>query len=105
MEGAWLFRLVLQISVGLALASIAALLLLFVRRVIIMRFEAGGCFRTGDYWLIPARPATRDILWPSAPGQASAPRGPEHFYALLAIFENGKLKDLRRKFRPLSFAG
>ncbi len=48
MEGAWLLRLILQISVGLALASIAALLLLFVRRVIIMRFEAANARRRGE---------------------------------------------------------
>jgi hypothetical protein len=29
-----------------------------------IEFSAGGVYRTGDYWLIPARVATGDIEWP-----------------------------------------
>jgi hypothetical protein len=47
----------------------------------------GGAYRTGDYWLIPARTATGDVEWPGtveAP-EALAPHGVEHHYAPLAI--------------------
>ena len=44
-------------------------------------------YRTGDYWLIPARVATGDIEWPKlADGNAEAvlPHGTQHSYAPLA---------------------
>jgi len=41
-------------------------------------------YRTGDYWLIPARVATKDIEWPNAP-EGIPPHGVEHHYAPLAI--------------------
>lgn len=69
-------------------------------------------YRTGDYWLIPARVETGDIEWPEMPGgqpQALPPRGVLHHYAPLAILSvqnhdtivqdgNG---DCRCKFDPL----
>lgn len=51
-------------------------------------------YRTGDYWLIPARTATGDVEWPREGGtdqtnsqrrQAILPHGVEHHYAPLAI--------------------
>lgn len=42
-----------------------------------------GVYRTGDYWLIPARVATKDIEWPSSLPQP--PHGVRHHYAPLAI--------------------
>ena len=50
-------------------------------------------YRTGDYWLIPARTAIGDVLWPRRPQSASAnreplsqpPHGVEHHYAPMAI--------------------
>ncbi len=53
-----------------------------------------GSYRTGDYWLIPARAATRDIEWLGEPGGVS-PHGIDHHYAPLAILKrdnNGKWK-------------
>jgi hypothetical protein len=46
-------------------------------------------YRTGDYWLIPARTATGDVEWPQVDGKplALAPRGVKHHYAPLAILE------------------
>jgi hypothetical protein len=48
-------------------------------------------YRTGDYWLIPARTATGDIEWPrfeedplSVP-LSVPPHGVEHHYAPLAV--------------------
>lgn len=57
-------------------------------------FEQGGDYKTGDHWLIPARVATGDVLWPVAPGpdgrpwpQAEAPRGIVHHIAPLRQIE------------------
>jgi hypothetical protein len=51
-------------------------------------------YRTGDYWLIPARTATGDVEWPTEKGtdgkvisSAMPPHGVEHHYALLAVME------------------
>jgi hypothetical protein len=53
---------------------------------------AGATFRSGDYWLIPARVATGDVIWPTELDAtqtpqpvARAPDGVDHHYAPLAI--------------------
>lgn len=50
-------------------------------------------YRTGDYWLIPARTATGDVEWPGDVGEPEAqpPHGIDHHYAPLAIIENGQI--------------
>jgi hypothetical protein len=59
-------------------------------------FESNdGNYRTGDYWLIPARVATGDVIWPrtveTVAGEERSvalpkpPQGIQHFYAPLAI--------------------
>lgn len=51
-------------------------------------FQEGGAYRTGDYWLIPARTATGDVEWPPKVGgvaPAVPPHGVEHHYGLLGI--------------------
>ena len=50
-------------------------------------FEADGQYRTGDYWLIPARVATGSIEWhPDATGSLlRKPFGIEHHYAPLGF--------------------
>ncbi len=61
-------------------------------------------YRTGDYWLIPARTATGDVEWPGDVGQPEArpPHGVEHHYAPLAIVENGYVQsDCRCRFDQL----
>jgi hypothetical protein len=72
-----------------------------------IQFQKGGNYRTGDYWLIPARTATGDIQWPRIRSTQSTaqsipeslpPHGPEHSYAPLALVEGGKPTDLRRTF-------
>jgi Family of unknown function (DUF6519) len=77
---------------------------------------APGDYRTGDYWLIPARtsgPTTiGDIEWPrdSTPQKnpiQQPPHGIQHRYACLALveFSNGEWKilgDCRSKFSPLA---
>jgi hypothetical protein len=54
-------------------------------------------FSTGDYWLIPARTATGDVIWPQIKDKPAAlrPRGPEHHYAPLAIVEFNKEGQLK----------
>lgn len=70
-------------------------------------------YRTGDYWLIPARVATGDIEWPleldayDIPQPApQPPRGILHHYAPLAILKANQgdwvFTDLRCEFHPLS---
>lgn len=69
-------------------------------------------YRAGDYWLIPARVATGDVLWPrelqgtKPVARALPPHGVEHHYAPIAVIStDGSQKlvleeDLRRKFSP-----
>lgn len=82
-----------------------------------IRFEAGGQYRSGDYWLIPARVATGKVEWPvdSAGGKESArvlpPKGVEHHYAPLGFMswkeDEWQFQSCRCYFEPLSscFAG
>ena len=73
-------------------------------------FKAGGTYRTGDYWLIPARVASGNIEWPEAneAGKLSLlePRGVVHHYAPLGFvtFKDNKLNIQRCscEFEPLS---
>lgn len=63
-----------------------------------IRFEPGGQYRTGDYWLIPARTATGDVEWPRANVNGVVlpagrePHGVEHHYGLLGVlgFDDGE---------------
>ena len=72
---------------------------------------AGNTYRTGDYWLVPARTATADIEWPTttdATGThwpaALPPRGITHHYAPLAVITSDGMggfsvkSDCRRLF-------
>lgn len=71
-------------------------------------FRAPGEYRTGDYWLIPARVATGAIEWPndeaaSPPTPAEQlPRGVQHHYAPLGFFlwdgANPEFHDCRCNF-------
>jgi hypothetical protein len=57
-----------------------------------VQFAAGGSYRSGDYWLIPARVATGSIEWPHTVSDtgtiwsAQPPQGVEHHYASLGFF-------------------
>jgi hypothetical protein len=73
----------------------------------------GGTYRTGDYWLIPARTATGDIEWPpyalpNTNPQAQPPRGIKHHYSCLGLVQlDGKgglnvIQDCRKLFPPLT---
>ncbi len=63
----------------------------------------GAEFRTGDYWIIPARAATGGIEWEK--GKFAPPIGIRYSYAPLAVLDltdkkNPELYDLRSKFVP-----
>jgi hypothetical protein len=75
-----------------------------------IQFQRGGTYRTGDYWLIPARTATGDVEWPGRAGEplALGPRGIAHHYAplwLISIAASGAVtaasgNGLRRTIAP-----
>ena len=76
---------------------------------------AAGNYRTGDYWLIPARTATGEIEWPpfqipNATPQPQPPAGIEHHYCRLALVQLGPnglqvIEDCRPLFPPLTEIG
>ena len=70
-----------------------------------------GTYRTGDYWLIPARTATGDIEWPpfalpNTQPVAQPPAGVRQHFCRLAFVEvaggNITLQDCRRLFPALT---
>lgn len=70
--------------------------------------QVASSYRTGDYWLIPARVATGDVDWPGPPNSPlpRPPHGVEHSYAPLAIIkvDAGAIaapQDLRRQIKQL----
>ncbi len=82
---------------------------------IAVQFSGQGPFKTGDYWLMPARTATSAIQWPLAPSTqpaAQPPLGIRHQYAQLAKvyltpagkWKLGGLTELRPTFPPIQSA-
>ena len=75
-----------------------------------IQFSAGGEYRTGNYWLIPARVATGKIEWPQADDlnpQPLPPHGVEHHYAPLGFVSwDGEEWEITRNcqcdFEPMS---
>ena len=78
-----------------------------------IQFTAGGVYRSGDYWLIPARVATGWIEWPLTTdaddktiAKALPPHGVEHHYAPLGFVswskEEWQIRSCRCDFEPLS---
>jgi hypothetical protein len=73
--------------------------------------EPSRQYRTGDYWLIPARATTGKIEWPTSASQdgneAQPPHGIEHHYAPLAVIDGkGKVTDnCRCCFKPPVICG
>ncbi len=77
-----------------------------------IQFNNGGYYRTGDYWLIPARTANADkqagtIEWPYTDPQP--PHGIKHYYCPLALVSYDSVKkewhlknDCRRLFPVLT---
>lgn len=69
-----------------------------------------GSYRSGDYWLIPARTATAEIEWPPfMPGElplVQSPKGVPHYYSKLALLKVNTglatLEDCRDLFPALT---
>lgn len=72
-----------------------------------------GGFRVGDYWLIPARTATGDVIWPQKKGTPPVaipipPHGLDVHYAPLARWITApgagaaRFEDLRRRFQSMA---
>ncbi len=69
-----------------------------------IRFENGD-FRTGDYWLIPARREVNNVLWPAEANGTPLPRTPRgirHDFCALALLQRAAgtwsvLSDCRRE--------
>ena len=66
---------------------------------------SGGTYRTGDYWLVPARTSTGDVDWPTVGDQPvfQERQGIDHHYAPLALLRTDgtnwtMLADLRSLF-------
>lgn len=73
-----------------------------------VQFEEGP-YRTGDYWLIPARTATRDVMWPQEGDEPKAlpPEGIKHHFCPLALlrYDRGQIRvisDCRRFFPTIN---
>jgi hypothetical protein len=80
--------------------------------------QPASTYRTGDYWLIPARTATGDVEWPTESeldtqgntiiaALAKPPDGVDHHYAPLGVISvtpNGTTVtgDCRKQFSPLA---
>lgn len=76
-----------------------------------IKFEQGKEYKTGDYWLIPARRATADIEWPKDGAnnpKSKTPDGIKHHYGQLALVEINDevfvsfIQDCRESFPPLN---
>ncbi len=79
-----------------------------------IRFEKDGYYKTGDYWMIPARTDLADVEWPKNGDESIAlpPAGIRHHYARLALLTaspTGKDKmivtefhDCRDIFEPIT---
>jgi hypothetical protein len=74
-------------------------------------FDSGNqpAYRTGDYWLVPARTATGDVEWPGPPGapELRPPLGVTHHLAPLrwvSVGGAGEMtmnRDYRRRITPI----
>lgn len=78
-----------------------------------VQFAADGAYRSGDYWLIPARVASGGIEWPLTTdadddpiAKPLPPHGVEHHYAPLGFVtwsdEAWQIRSCRCDFEPLS---
>jgi hypothetical protein len=69
-------------------------------------FAKGGMYRTGDYWLIPARTATGEIEWPRDAARRPLLQDPAgiavHYAPLAWVMGERAAADLRNVFKPLA---
>ncbi|QXE38316.1 hypothetical protein KQY30_32870 [Streptomyces sp. GMY02] len=73
---------------------------------VLVYFEPGRTYRSGDFWTVPARTATGDVEWPTDAARRpllQSPDGIEVRYAPLAwVPGEGSPVDLRLSFGPLA---
>lgn len=73
---------------------------------VLVYFEPGGTYRSGDFWTVPARTATGGVEWPADAARRpllQSPKGIEVHYAPLAwVLAEGSVADLRMTFAPLA---
>ncbi|NUK00859.1 hypothetical protein HRW18_05045 [Streptomyces lunaelactis] len=73
---------------------------------VLVYFEPGRTYRTGDFWTVPARTATGNVEWPTDAARRpllQAPAGIQVHYAPLAwVLGEGSTPDLRMTFAPLA---
>ncbi|HEV7628876.1 MAG TPA: DUF6519 domain-containing protein [Streptomyces sp.] len=71
-------------------------------------FAKGGTYRTGDYWLIPARTATGEVEWPTDAARRPLLQNPAgiavHYAPLAWVMGERAAADLRYVFKPLASA-
>jgi hypothetical protein len=62
-----------------------------LERGVQVQFVPGGFYRTGDYWLVPARVETNDVIWPQDGDRPAplAPQGIERHRGSLGYAVNG----------------
>lgn len=70
-----------------------------------VQFASEGTYRTGDYWLIPARTLTADVEWPVDAADRPLllpPMGePAHYAPLAWVTSPRQMTELRRTFQHL----
>ncbi|MEW2081867.1 DUF6519 domain-containing protein [Streptomyces sp. NPDC005283] len=73
---------------------------------VLVHFEPGRTYRSGDFWTVPARTATGSLEWPTDAARRpllQAPAGIQVHYAPLAwVLGEGSVADLRMTFGPLA---
>jgi photosystem II stability/assembly factor-like uncharacterized protein len=76
-----------------------------------VRFELGGTYRPGDYWLIPARTVTADVEWPRDDSNVPLPQPPKGIedricrLGIIDVAADGTItgqSDCRNLFPPLT---
>jgi hypothetical protein len=71
-----------------------------------IHFKKNAQYKTGDYWTIPARNATGDIIWPEDNGGQLLPEGIKRSFCPLAIAKRSggtfTVVDCRHLFPPLT---
>ncbi|MFD4690355.1 DUF6519 domain-containing protein [Streptomyces sp. NPDC058463] len=73
---------------------------------VLVYFEPGRTYRSGDFWTVAARTATGSVEWPTDEARRpllQSPKGIEVHYAPLAwVLSEGSVADLRMTFAPLA---
>ncbi|MFD4032539.1 DUF6519 domain-containing protein [Streptomyces sp. NPDC058637] len=75
---------------------------------VLVYFEPGRTYRSGDYWTVPARTATGGVEWPTDAARRPLLRSPKgirvHYAPLAWVLGEGSVADLRMTFAPLATA-